>query len=110
MNTSFNRQEKDKNHTKEYRRRETIIMPGIEHGVIPTQVLPENMADVMTKYYEKIFPPDSRKKRLLHLGGIALFLIIVFGLAVLSAMVFAYLPKIWLWLDWNSGCVQSGVF
>lgn len=70
---------------KEYQRKETIIMPGVEHGIIPTQILPEDMAGVMTKYYEKIFPPDKRK--LLHISEIAFFLIVVFGLTIFAGII-----------------------
>lgn len=79
-----------KREKKEYERMETIIMPGIENGVIPTHILPKDMAGVMTKFYEKIFPPEIAK-RILHIGVIALFLLFLFILFPFAPLIFKIL-------------------
>lgn len=89
MMLSFNHKGDNNPRMKEkrkYEHRETIIMPGIENGVIPSNILPKDMAGVMTKFYEKIFPP-KKGQRLLHTGAIALPLLLCI-LLPFAALIF----------------------
>ncbi len=74
---------------REIRRNETIIIPGIDRGVIPMNIFPEDLSGVMTKYYEKLLPKEGKKFG--KLSGFAAFLIIFFGATTLIGLLYAML-------------------
>lgn len=77
------------NEKKEIRKNETIIIPGIDRGVIPMGIFPEDLSGVMTKYYEKLLPKEGKKFG--KLSGFVVFLIIFFGATTLIGLLYAML-------------------
>ena len=74
---------------KEIIKRETLIIPGIDRGVIPMGIFPEDLSGVMTKYYENLLP--TKWEKIGKLGGIVTFLITFFVLTTLIGLLYAML-------------------
>lgn len=90
------------NEKREIRKNETIIIPGIDRGVIPMGVFPEDLSGVMTKYYEKLLPKEG--KRFGKLSGYVVFLIAFFGLTTLIGLLYAMMRYGLQLVDWRSFC------
>ncbi len=92
--------------TREITRKETLIIPGIDRGVIPMGIFPEDLSGVMTKYYEKLLPPEGKKFG--RLSGIVAFLITFFVLTTLVGLLYAMLQYgLNVGMDWfyeGAGC------
>ena len=88
-----------KNAKKEITKKETLIIPGIDRGVIPMGIFPEDLSGVMTRYYEKLLPPEG--KRIGKLSGFITFLIAFFGLTTLIGLLYSMMR---LYMDVHSLC------
>lgn len=84
----------------------TIIIPGIDNGTIPMNILPENLAGTMTDFYDRIF--DRKRKTPSEAKWFIAFLIIIFGfITILGTVSSIQLTRKNAWLQAGTigGCI-----